>query len=813
MNFDSPQQVEQVCYEMRLSDFPRGLNRSRINDLFNGFPPYAEDEVKENNIAINVNFLEATGLAHDARSQFYQAFLKPGKYFNLHTDFGPRHKRTTYNTLVTAEMNRIMKESLFYLETYRSKFALNVLHGIGPSAWETSYDWCPHPLGIEDVGIPAKTLLTMKNLPFFYLYRSFTAPELIKLTRGSHVDEGWNKPMVEKCLEWIDREMMTLMGSNWPEVWAPEKAQERVKGDGGFYCGDQVPTIDTFDFYFFADDGKESGWRRRIILDSWSAPGSSGKVFIRKEGDPFSLNDFLYTSKKNNFAEDWRQIVSFTFADLSAYAPFQYHSVRSLGFLLYAVCHLQNRMRCKFNESVFEALMMYFRVKTMDEAERVLKVNLINRGFLDESLQFIPAQERFQVNANLVELGLRENAGMIQKHVSSYVANNQMYQNNPEPRNKLQVMAELNATTTLVSSGLLQAYAYQNFENQEITRRFFRKNSDDVDVIKFQARCLNKGLPEQLLAAEMWTVEPERTLGAGNKTMEMAVVDMLMQARNLYDPEPQRQILRDFTLAVTDDPGRAQMMVPEQPVRVTDAVHDAQLAAGVLMQGLPVALKTGMDHIDYVETLLQTMAFVLQQTKQQGQMADLKTITGLQNMGMHIQQHIAIIAQNKAEAARVKKYGDALGKLMNEVKALGQRLAQMMKAQGQQGGGADPKAMAKAQEIKMMGDVKRQTMKESRAQRAAERQVEFEKEMQRDAIRDQYELKREELKLRHEMFRDRRKADQELASEALKAQQAVAESMSEHAAEMQKTRDEASVQTEILRAKAKAAAKPKKKSE
>jgi len=40
--------------------------------------------------------------------------------------------------------------------------------------------------------------------------------------------------------------------------------------------------------------------------------------------------------------------VAFQFADLSAVAPFRYHSVRSLGWLLYAVINLQNRLRCKF---------------------------------------------------------------------------------------------------------------------------------------------------------------------------------------------------------------------------------------------------------------------------------------------------------------------------------------------------------------------------------------------------------------------------------------------------------------------------------
>ncbi|HUD74811.1 MAG TPA: hypothetical protein VMQ76_07040, partial [Terracidiphilus sp.] len=249
MNFSEASMVEQVCYDMRLADFTRGKNRARINDLFNGVKPFESDE--EN--PINVNFLGGTVLAHDARAQFNAAFTKPGKFFDARTDAGPAHKRSLYSTIVTKEVNKPMRRSLVYYETFRSKFAMDVLHGIGPSSWRSRDAWLPNAIGIEDVGIPANTLLTMENLPFFYIYRSYTAPEIIRLTRDRKraTAMGWNMQLVDQCLEWIDRETLALMGSNWPEVWSPEKVSERTKGDGVFYASDQVPTIDCFDFYFW----------------------------------------------------------------------------------------------------------------------------------------------------------------------------------------------------------------------------------------------------------------------------------------------------------------------------------------------------------------------------------------------------------------------------------------------------------------------------------------------------------------------------------------------------------------------------------
>ena len=96
MNFSNPSAVESICQTLRLADYPRSLNRARIDSLFNGSPPYTDQEVSENNIAINVNSLESCKLAHDARSQFSNAIMKPGAFFTARTDMGPVHKRQKY---------------------------------------------------------------------------------------------------------------------------------------------------------------------------------------------------------------------------------------------------------------------------------------------------------------------------------------------------------------------------------------------------------------------------------------------------------------------------------------------------------------------------------------------------------------------------------------------------------------------------------------------------------------------------------------------------------------------------------------------
>ena len=770
MQFSTPAAIESICQQLRLADYPRSLNRARIDSLFNGSPPYSEQEATENNIAINVNSLEGTKLAHDARSQFANAFQKPGAFFTARTDMGPVHKRQKYGTIVSREVNKIMKRSPIYFDTMRSKFAMLCLHGIGPSSWASSQGWCPDSVGIEDVMIPSNTLLTMKNLPFFAIFRSYTAYELRRMTHGPKVDPAWNMKAVNAAIKWADDNTAQLSGTQWPQVWAPEKMESRMKDDSGLYASDAVPTIDAWDFYWWNDDKKVSGWNRRIVLDAYGQPGVGGILPTKKEMGEGTNNQFLYNPKDRKYGSKMSEIINFQFADLSAVAPFRYHSVRSLGFLLYAVCHLQNRLRCKFNEAVFEGLMMYMRVKSLDDAERALKINLISRGIIDESVQFLPPAERWQVNAQLAELGLNQNQQIVNQNSSSYVQS--QGKTNPDvEKTAFQVRAELNATTALISSALLQAYQYQTFEYEEIFRRFCFKNSRDVDVRTFRLNCLKAGVPEDLLVAEAWELEPERVMGSGNKTMEMAIAQQLMEWRPLYDPEAQREILRISTLSATDDPGLTKTLVPEDENRLTTSKQKAMVSMGSLMLGLPVKFGEADNRTEIAEVLLAEMSIIVGRIAKTTGMATPEQLVGLQTVAQTIGEQLQIIGQDKGQQDRVRKYADALGKLMNQVKAFAQRLQQQMKAAQANGNGAqvDPKDKAKAEATVIQAKVKAESSSTAHAQKTAQRQVSWEadekrkqerhqQEMAEEAQRTQAEIQGQDIKTAAEIRRDRAKA-------------------------------------------------------
>ena len=159
------------------------------------------------------------------------------------------------------------------------------------------------------------------------------------------------------------------------------------------------------------------------------------------------------------------------------------------------------------------------------------------------------------------------------------------------------------------------------------------------------------------------------------------------------------------------------------------------------MMGLQVDVKTGMNHIEFIETLLHEFSIVLKKIVGRGGMATPDEMVGMQNLAQHIEAHIQILAQDPEQKARVKEYMTDLGKIMNEVKALGQRLQERMKAkQEQQGGQIDPKDRAKVAAMMIQAKAKEANTRESHAQRTAQRQTQFEMKLVQDQREHQQKL-------------------------------------------------------------------------
>lgn len=761
--------IEDIVWSMKLSDLPRSSNRARINDLFNGESPYTPQEQQLNNINTNVNWLDGTRIAHDARQKFAQAFGAPGNFFTVKLDAGPAHKRQEYSEIITAAINRRMKKSLAYRETLRNVFAQVVLHGIGPVTWPNRQSWCPTMHMMGDVLFPSRTLLTMENVPYFAVYRQYTAKELIQKTTGPAVDKGWQMDVVQQCLKWAYDQRGKTMGAN-EQTYSPEKMAEDMKADVGVYQSDAVPTIDCWDFYYFDDSKKQQKWRRKIVLDTPSL--TDVKDYNTAKGDITrgntknvlnGRNQCLYDSGERSYGTKLSQLIHHQFADGSVVAPFRYHSVRSIGFLLYAVCHLQNRLRCKLNDAAFENCLQYFRTTSPEATAKLMKLDLVHLAVIPDGVSMVPSSERWKTDTGIIQAVMNLNQSSMADSSSSYSQNfgTERDSNSPE-KTATQVAAELNASNAMVGAMLNDAYKYQEFQDVEIARRFCIKNSQDPAARAFRKEVLTSGVPEKFLDVDMWNISHERVIGSGNKQIEIAQTNMLMQNIDRYDPDAQRMILRSFTFAATSDPALTNELVPAQKNQVTDSVHDAQMSAGAMLMGIPMGLKQGVNHEEYAATLIGALQAKVEEIMASGGVSEPSLLAGMEMLagqtidgqpveGNGAANHIAILAQRETSKDLVKKLNDAITQQMNEVRGIAQRTAEQQQ-QAQPGG--NPEAIAKVKAEMLKAEVKAENSRAAHQQKLEQKAEAHELEMANRIRATQVEEAATDLRTAGEIRRD-----------------------------------------------------------
>lgn len=771
MRFDNPSSVEEVIWDMRLSEQNRADDRTVILKAANGHPPFSEETAEENNIQVNVSDLSLPNLLAQARQQWNNAHLKPANFFSLRPDKGPNHQRVEWGQVATSATNRQLKRSRRMVGQVRSTGAQTVLTGIGPTNWKDRRSVIPVPIPVGSLMIPSETEIDeFDNLSYFAVFREWTPAMLWDMTHGPKVDPGWNMPLVQSQWEFIKDELRKSPNS-LAYQYMPERIEELIKQDKGYCDTDALPTCDVWDFYFRqAEDGQ--GWYRRIILD-WNT-GQDISSFAKTGDRPESRNKvgdkygFLYTSGKRKYANSISEIIHCNFGDCSAYAPFKYHSIRGLGWMLWGICDLQNRLHCKFNEALFEQLMWFFQTAGNQDLVRLKKANFEHMGLIPQGIKYLTAAERFTPNLPLIQLGFQRNRQVMDDNSTAYKPS---YSQGPEGegRTATETMAIVNSSQALASNILDMSYTYEAFKYREMVRRLWLKNSTDPMARQCRLECLAGGIPEDMLDVEKWDLQPEKVLGGGNKTIQMATIGFLNQIRKNMPPYGQRVIDYLSVETATEQPELAKEIAPtgkDKPI--SDSQHDAQEATMRILHGLPFKAPKDAIYEDYVVVWLHDGNLELQKIMKRGGTATPDELTGLMNMAQHIEQFLQIMGKESKEdkgdkdsKKKIREYEDMFGKFMNHVKALAQRLQQAMgakKGKGAQptnGNGADA---AKVQATQQMGQVKAQFQAQKGQQTLAHKEQQFQSDERRKNLQVAGELQRSSVRTKHELLANRLKA-------------------------------------------------------
>ena len=768
MRFDNAATIEEVLWDMRISEEPRAADRAIILKLFNGAPPFDEATAEKNNIQVNINDLQGTNTITQASLQWDSNLQTAANYFIARPNFGPGHKQFEWSQKATRNINRLLKRrpSMNGQSTGAGKNTL--LFGVGPTMWPDRRSVIPKVIPVGSLLVPSETEIDDfgDNLQYFAIFREWHAAQLWDMTHGPKVDPGWNMLLVQAQLDYI-RDELRKSPNALAYQYMPERIEELMKQDKGYFGSDATPTVDVWDFYFReAENG--NGWYRRIVLD-WGV-GADLPNYIASKKMPESRNkvkeasQFLYSSGKRKFADSLGQILHCQFGDCSPYAPVKYHSKRGLGWMLHGICDLENRLHCKFNESVFQQLMWFFQTASGQDLARLKMATFEHIGVIPSGIRFLTAAERYTPNMPLIQMAREWNQKLISDTSTNYTPDFEKAAGG-QALTATETMARVNASQALAAAIIKKAYSQETFKYQEMFRRACLKNSKDRIAIEFQKRCLQDGIPPEMLDADKWDIEPEQVLGGGNKTVQMAIVGFLQQIRKNLPPNGQRLVDNLSVSAATEIPELAEEIAPlGESKTASRSMTNAQDATPRILRGMPYTLPDDAVHEDFAVVWLHDLAFEVKKAQDRGGMASPDDLTGMGGLIEHIQAVLNIMGadKDKEEREKVKGLEKHLSNLENHVKAFAQRLQQQMQAQAKQGaqqpGGSRAETVAKLEAMLIQAQAKAKILDRASQQKTAHKEQQFQAGERRADQRLIADIGREGTRTRHQLLAERMRA-------------------------------------------------------
>ncbi len=738
-NFSTADKVQQTIRAGDDVEFVRSRNRTKVLDAANCKPPLDDQTAEDLGIKINCNWGELLVILTQARDQLINAFMQNAFFFTVKLPLAPADHQADWEAFITQEINRPLRESLAWFELCRSRWSSVVTHGVGPMMWMHADRWLPKFRSMADLRIPTDTTLDFDNLGWFAVRIAYTLAELIDEVFNDHPNNHWDKKAVAKILKNYKEINVTDATNNYNWETDAEKLAELLHQDGGFYGGDAMPTIPLFGFYFRdTDEDGRNCWKMRVVPETGAVTGASDE-------------DFLWTSEEP-VADNWQQLLHCQYGDLSTDAPFKYHSIRGLGFILLEPTFYTNLTRCRMLQHLHDNFNVWLKVTDPTDKARSAVQEFGNLGVLRSGVSIVPQAERHQIDPQMIEMAMSQLKQLQGEASSSYTQ--QADTGTQKEQTAFETRVKNEQVNAMMGSILMMAFKYESFAYREICRRFCLKDSRDPDIVKFQSRCKARGIPMQWLDVEHWEVEPVTPLGMGNPTIAQAAAQQLMQVRPMLNPQAQNEIVHENILTITKDPRKAARWAPitGKPAQ-SDATREAIGMFATLMIASPHTVPPPQNnYTDQINALLPLLSGKIQMITQKG-LATPDEGVGMNNVLTYLQQAIHALSQDPKMKQEVKQFGDAVGKLGNLVKALVQRGQEAMKKQqeqAQQQNGHDPAAMAKVQATQMLAGVKARTALAKAKQDAQLKQAEFSSEQQRKNLELQSDIHRDQIKLRSE---------------------------------------------------------------
>lgn len=637
--------ADSIYKTLLLADDTSAQNRAKYRAMFDGAAPYdsALLAVSGQAARTNLNFGEAGRYLDVAVAGYVDLINAVETLVNVSLFTEPDGPDPMYwETVIAEESTRALRDWPEFHTRFLQLVTEFIIHGVGVALFDTPDDFRFRTCGFGDFLIPRQTLAAEHAVEVACHKGGYMLHELYGHVRNEeHAKQlGWN-------IAEAKRAMLKSAKTTDDRSYTNYEALQAELKNNDISVGVRANTIQTVTTYTREFDGRVT-------------------MTIHCEHD---AKDYLFRSDAM-FETPERAFLLFA---NGVGTNGTYHSVRGLGHRIFHHVQYSNRLRSQ----AIDGAMLSSAVMLKPDSSRAMEDLAIsyygpyailppNISITEKAVPNL-SQSVMPVIADLGEQ-MRENLDF---YTTKGAAAGSPY------RTKLQVQAELEASTRLSSSNLNLFYASWRRLLREVVRRLSAGPVSDSAIREFRDRCAARGVgPEILKRIDHSRTIAVRAVGAGNASARVAALTDLNEVLPLLDPYGKKNLLFDRVAARVGFDTARRYVSPSEEQRPSYDAKLAKLENSLLRTGSVVDVSdTDMHEIHLIEHL----PVIQEQLSgyESGQLDGQQLLPALSASHQHVATHIEALSGDPTAAAIVAAASElaanaemVLGNLQREAQKL-----------------------------------------------------------------------------------------------------------------------------------------------
>lgn len=638
------------------NDDRRAYKRSRVNGLVDGNPPYKQSKLKEagRNDACNVNWGNGRSYLESGSGSFYDLSSEAPSAITFRTGFGNDEQRELWSSLISGEMDKLIKaDKVWDFQMQVSQWEM-VLHGCGPMFFEDAYSIFPVAVLCGDLKVPERTKSDTQYFDGCCLLRDYYPPELYEFIQdeASASAVGWR---VAYTKEVIQNAMHIQAQQGVQLTW--EYYQQQCKNN-------------SFTYY---DDTKVS----RVAHVFWKEfDGRITHAIVEVNNSTNKNLEYLFLSV-GRYA-NWQEAAHPMYFD-HGNGGF-HHSVTGLGVKMFSAMEYENRLVCNLADKAFAPKILFMPTST----EIQQKFSLIRMG----DFGVMPAG--FQVQQAAVSgvmgdgIAMREQlTGIMQSTLSNY-RQGVTTQKSGNPVTKFEKQMEAAMQAALSMPQYNRYYKQLDMLYTEIGRRMCNPNTTNKKAKEFQERLRNLGVPEKAMLIVDY-IGATRVVGQGSAFMRKQAVDAVGAVVSSLPEDGRNNWINDKIAAEAGQAAVARYNpVKSQRKMATDQQIEALHWVGDMKVGVPFVTASSQNPVTFAATFMSAATQAINSLQQGGD--PHQVLAFLQICGPAIAACLSRFGQDptrKAVHDKLMQQWKQLAMLTDKLQAAMQKQAQQQKEQQQ----------------------------------------------------------------------------------------------------------------------------------